>query len=118
MSHFRSPCLAALAAGALLALAGCGSSRPALPSFPEYPPAAAYLEEQGRLREQVLALENYQARVRIHNQLRAALRADEMWRRMEVERTQQEREVAFRESLRRRNEQRHFAELREFQSLQ
>jgi hypothetical protein len=113
--HRRLLLAAALAAWAL---AGCGSSQPALPSFPDYPPAAVYLDEQARLREQVQAVQAYQARERLRNQMRAALRADAMWRRSEELRAQRNREVAFRETLRRHNAQLHFEELREYQSLQ
>jgi hypothetical protein len=106
-----------LACAALLTLAGCGSSQPALPSFPEYPPATAYLHEQDQLREQVQANEAYEARVRLINQIRASQRADAMWRRSEAMQAQREREMAFRESIRRMNEQRHFRDLQEFQDL-
>jgi hypothetical protein len=106
------------AAGALIALAGCASSQPALPTFPDYPPAAAYLEEQTRLREQVLAIQAYQARERLRNMVLAAQRANEMWRRSEELRAQRNREVAFREAIRSRNAKLHFEEVREFQSLQ
>jgi len=103
---------------ALLALAGCGSSQPALPAFPEYPPAKVYLHEQDQRREQVQAAEAYETRMRSMNQVRAAQRADAMWRRTEILREQRELELAFRETVRRRYEQRHFRELQEFQSLQ
>lgn len=109
---------ATLLGGVLLALAGCGPSQPSLPSFPEYPPAKAYLKEQAQLKEEVQAHEAYEAHVRLVNQIRAAERADEMWQRTEALKAQREREQAFREAIRRYNEQRHFQELQEFQSLQ
>lgn len=106
-----------LACAALLAVTGCGSSQPALPSFPEYPPATAYLKEQEYLRDQVQTQEAYEARVRLMNQMRAAQRADAMWRRSEAQQAQRERELAFREQIRRETEQRHFKDLQEYQSL-
>jgi hypothetical protein len=110
--------LGLLTGGVLLALAGCGSSLAELPRFPDYPPAKVYLEEQDRLKERVQAIQAHEAAQRLQNQIRAIQRADEVWRRMAAWRAQQEREWAFREAIRRLNEERHFRDVLEFQSLQ
>lgn len=107
-----------LAAAVVLVLSACGGPRAGLPPFPDYPPAKVYLEEQERLRERVSAIEAHEAEARLQNQLRATRRAEEMWRRLAALRAQQERELAFRETLRRLNQERHFRELQEFQALQ
>ena len=106
-----------LSFAALLALAGCAPSKPSLPSFPDYPPAAAYLTEQERLREQVQARTLYEAQERQAAQMRANQRADDMWQRSEMMQAQRERELAFREKIRRDIELQHFKDLQEFQSL-
>lgn len=107
-----------LAAVAALLFSACSPPQAELPRFPDYPPAKVYLKEQERLRERVLAIEAYEAETRLQNQFRAARHAEEMWRRMAALRAQQEQEQAFRETLRRLNQERHFRELQEFQALQ
>jgi len=114
---FSTAGMATLLGVLLLALAGCGSAQPELPSFPDYPPTKAYLLEQDRLREQVQAAQAYEAHVRLVNQIRSARRANALWRRSEDLRKQRELELVFREAIRQRNGQRHFQDLQEFQSL-
>ena len=110
----KIPCAAAGVAVALWA-AGCARApAPELPRFPEYAPAALFLEDFERRQDQVRLTQAFEMETRRANQLRALASQLEVWRRMEEGLVERQREQEFQEMIRERNRIR---QVREGQNL-
>jgi hypothetical protein len=101
------------AAALLLAASGPGCARnpaPELPRFPDYAPAAAFLDDIERRQEQVRQSLAYEMETKRANQLRALEAQLEVWRRMEEGLAERRREQYMQELITERNRQRQMEE--------
>jgi hypothetical protein len=102
----------ALVLGAAAGLMACAAaSEPALPSFPDYAPAAPFLAERQRVEQQRAAQEVFQAQLRADAERRSYERSNEIWRRLEQRREELRRLAEFQQGHRQVVHQYYFDDL-------